>query len=408
MINKDLLYNILKAIGKTGVVGDEDAILVLLAKINLRLVSNADPVSSNLVISDVTGAGKDFIVGSICRLLLPVNFYRHYVYMTPMVFIYSYIDWHGVVLHVEDPVKDLISGSVFKTVASGGDSAFVVEKQKTVSKEIKGKPVMLVTSMSTLLDVEAVRRWDMLSLDSSSELTNIVLRSYGVKRKFSKAEQDAVDYVKSLEFGNVGVPFVNDILDALPNSLVMRTLFKKLLDYTKSSALLHGRKKATWFDYEVARLCFWKLNSLGAVPLNVVEKEFVNILRNADYPMSIRDIGLLFSKGTSGAYRCVKRLKEFDIIEERYEFNVDANKEILLISLKAVAVAPFLPACTDLSGSKACKRDFKAFKELLLRLDADRVALGLSPVFEAFIHACDVAPLNIVDKKLKSVRTDWF
>lgn len=408
MINKDLLYNILKAVGKSGVVGSEDSVLVLLNKINLRLVSNADPVSSNLVVSDVTGAGKDFVVGSICKLLLPVDVYRRYVHLTPMVFVYSYIDWHGVVLHIEDPIKDLINSSVFKTVASGGDSAFVVEKQKTVSKEIKGKPVMLVTSMITSLDVEAVRRWDMLSLDSSAELTSVVLRSYGVKRKFSKVEQDAVDYVRSLEFNDVGVPFVNEILDALPNSLIMRTLFKKLLDYTKSSALFHGRKKAIWFDYEFARLCFWKLNSLGAVPLNVVEKEFVGILRDAGYPLSIRDIGLLFSKGGSGAYRCVKRLKEFDIIEERYEFNDDANKEILLVSLKDVAVAPFLPACTELSDSKACKRDFKAFKELLLRLDADRVALGLSPVFEAFINSCYNVPLITDEKKLKSVRNDWF
>jgi hypothetical protein len=407
MKNNDLLYNMLKAVSKVGIVGNEDAVLVLLNKINLRLVLNANPVSSNLVVSDMTGSGKDWITENICKLLLPDVYYRHYIHLTAKVFAYSDIDWSGVVLHIEDPLKDLITSSLFKTVASGGCFVLVVKNQKTVERDIKGKPVMIVTSMSTLLDIEAVRRWDILGLDSSPELTKAVLNSYAVKQGFSDVEQDAVSYVKSLKPVLVGVPFVNDIVSVLPSALVMRTLFRKLLDYIKSSALLHGRKKAIWYDYEFARLCFWKLESLGSVPLNVIEKEFVSILRDFGCPVTIRDIGLRFSKGNRSAYYVAKRLKEFGLIDEQYIFKEDANREILYISLKESLVSSVLPVCTELSGSKACKRDFEEFKALLARLDSDRAVIGLKPLFDGFYSSMAGLP-EYVKKEVVNARTEWF
>ena len=132
---KDLLYNVIRIARNNGIVGNEDSILVMLNKIGLRAVVNSNPVSSNLIVTGYTGMGKDFIVGILCKMLLPKNMYVHRIHLTEKVFIYWSMDWKGKVLHFEDPAFGLLNSPIFKTIASGGRKATVVKSQDAVDME---------------------------------------------------------------------------------------------------------------------------------------------------------------------------------------------------------------------------------------------------------------------------------
>ncbi len=73
----DLLYNLVLEIQKQGVKGEEDNILVLIMKIMLRLVCDATAESSNMVVSDKSGSGKDWITKKVCTYLIPEEKYHH-------------------------------------------------------------------------------------------------------------------------------------------------------------------------------------------------------------------------------------------------------------------------------------------------------------------------------------------
>jgi len=81
-----LLANIVKEVQKEGVVGEEDVIMSLIMKIMLRHVINADKTSSNLVVSDKSGGGKDFLVKAVCKVMLPEKDYFHRTGLSEKVF----------------------------------------------------------------------------------------------------------------------------------------------------------------------------------------------------------------------------------------------------------------------------------------------------------------------------------
>ena len=83
-----LLANIVKEVQKEGVVGEEDVIMSLIMKIMLRHVINADKTSSNLVVSDKSGGGKDFLVKAVCKVMLPEKDYFHRTGLSEKVFTY--------------------------------------------------------------------------------------------------------------------------------------------------------------------------------------------------------------------------------------------------------------------------------------------------------------------------------
>lgn len=77
----DLLLRIIKEVQKN-VVGEEESIMVIINKIALRLVTNAHATSSNILVSDKSGGGKDNLVKSVCRVMLKED--RNYFQRTSL------------------------------------------------------------------------------------------------------------------------------------------------------------------------------------------------------------------------------------------------------------------------------------------------------------------------------------
>ena len=352
----ELLFNIIKEVHKEGVVGEEDTILVLTLKASLRLVCDAKAESSNIVVSDVSGGGKDYLVERVCRILLPKECYKHRTGLTPKVFTYWHTDkksqkkgytWNGQVLHLEDPNEDLLKCDGFKTMASGGSETTVVRDQKAEDYSVIGKPVIIVTSLKAKIDIEGIRRWDAVNIDTSKELNRAIIQKNILETKNTKdveVNQSIRDGLQRLRVKCVVIPYAEQLLDIFPPTITNRTLSKTFMDYIKASAVLHqyqrdkteyGEVIANWFDYDYARFVFCTCSTKTGVMLNKIEQEFIEILNSkGDEALSVSEIRPLFSRGKDWIYNNMGRLKELGVIGELHDWDDRSNKEVMKIYSK--------------------------------------------------------------------------
>ena len=375
--NDLLLFDVIKEVQKHGVIGEEDTILALVNKIMLRCVVDCDPTSSNIIVSDLSGGGKDFLVSSVCDTILNGESYFHRTYLTPRVFVYWQINWNGKVLHVEDPPEDLLNDCVFKTMASGGSNASVVEGQKIKHIGVIGKPVIIVTSLSVCVDVEGVRRWDSINLDTTRDLTKAVVKSgFGGFGDREKVDNGLCKVLCDIPFKRVDIPFKSKLYGLFSGSLVSRTRYRRLIDYISASAVLHQFQRkivnnvvvADWFDFEYGRFCYNQFNNNSGVVLNRIEQELLDCLDFYEFK-TIYAIASQFSRSKRWIYRNYGRLKSLDVILESYKFDEHANKEVLCLCKNEFAV------CNDIVSSKELCGDeiyFNRFNDIIDKINDNR------------------------------------
>jgi len=389
--NVDFLYSIVDAVHKKGVVGEDTAILCLLVKICLRLVKNSDAVSSNLVLSDLSGSGKDWLVKNICELVVPFDCFKSYSRVSEKALNYFDINWDGKILHLEDIDKDFLNSSVVKTMASSGSRLLVTVGVNSGAEEviINGKPVMLVTSYNAVVDEEGVRRWDYLRLDVTRGQSKAIVRSL-VKPVIMKGIQKVLH---SLKVFDVAIPFEKQIVSVLPYNVNMRSEKIKFLDYIRSSAVLfqkfrkvdkNGCLIAERFDYDFSRFVFYQFNSSGFSSLNKQQEDLLNLIKgsvNESVPVRYLVSNSKLSKDC--VYKYVDMLKLFDLVGVEYKFDESANKNIMYVFVKDMYSLQYLP--------KLFASDFNV---LLKRLDAFRVKNGLSVVFSDVVKLANFSLLK--------------
>ena len=265
--NPYLIGEILNEVQKT-IVGEEDTIISLSIQTCTRKVKNSSPESKNIIVNGKSGVGKDAIVTAVCEVMMNDEDYIHKTKLTPEVFTYWHTNdpdwnWDGRVLHIEDPTTELINSQTFKTQASGVKSDVVVKDQKVIEPEHYGKPNMIITTFEGNADVEGIRRWPSITLDTSDEQTKNVLKYISqINSKKKKTEPNHLlrDALHRLIQYNVVIPFANQIDEHFPKTVLMRTYYKRFLDYIKASTVLYQRQRekdddgyliATREDYEL-------------------------------------------------------------------------------------------------------------------------------------------------------------
>jgi len=97
------LVDVIEEVKKEGVSGEEDTILALIILSMTRLVKGSRPESKNLLLSDVTGIGKDYVTKKTLETILPGEDYLHVTKMTPEAFTY----WHMDEEKVREAVRSL-------------------------------------------------------------------------------------------------------------------------------------------------------------------------------------------------------------------------------------------------------------------------------------------------------------
>lgn len=413
-----LLLYIINEIQKQ-IVGEEPTILTLILKINLRNVLNADPTSSNTLITEETGGGKDYIVKNICEVMLSPNDYYHRTDVSEKAFDYwkpkktlnqqtkhtsIYDTWDRKVIHLEDPRPDLLKAQSFKVMASGGNIVTKVIDHKAKDITIEGKPVMLVTSLNTMIDLEGLRRWDALKLDTTPELTEkIINQKLQQNTGTTNIEPDqnlrhAIQHL--IQPYHVIIPYAMQLKEYLPEHLMMRTQINKLLDYIKSSAVLHQHQRqktkqnqliANSYDYEYARYIYTHLKNEEGTPLNKDEENLIEILKTEDRPLSIREIAVRYNRhGKDWLYKHIDLWKNKGLIQETTDWDTIANKEITQIYLTPQYQSNGLPTAQVVFRSNATTIQppterlygFIGFIAILRAITQKRKKQGLSTLFE--------------------------
>lgn len=413
--DKNLLYNILTEIAEEGVEGEELAELTLIMKICLRLVKNSEPTSSNILVSDKTGGGKDHLTKNVCKVMLDEDkTCFHETYVSEKVLNYWFpnnnksASWDGRVLYLEDPAEDAIKSQAFRVRASGHNKQTNLDKDRNViTIKINGKPVIIVTSMKASIDVEGMRRWDAVRIDNSNALTMRVLEYMFLK------DAGLIEYnpnstlrsaIRKLERVEVTIPFAPQLAKYIISNKglvkhIMRTQGKKLLDYIKASAALHqhqrqrtedGKVIATWDDYEYANIVFTVLKNIIGQATNRKEESLINYLAKCKDEkghyifQTYRDITNNTGITDNWLYRNCENLVEKGIINIKKEFDTLAGRDVKKIGLDETLTFHIFPKAKEIGETSGPISD----GTLLSQINEKRKKINLPPIIDgAWIYS---------------------
>lgn len=349
--NPALIFNILREVQNQGVVGEEKSILTLINRIAMRCVLNITKTSGNLIILDDTGLGKDNMAEKLCHIMLVKNktlFSASNI--TDKVLNYwnpgtPETSWNGRVIYLQDPAEDTLKGQAFKIRASGKNENVTLDTERKVQYiKIVGKPILIITSMKTGLDIELVRRWDSVHLDPSPELTSAIIKQQLLLASTGNANIRVNEVLQgalqNLPAANVLIPFAPELANIInSDATIMRTTTSKVLDIIKASAALHQfqRKKnkegfilATKEDLAYAIFIVNHCEILGGHTLNRKQEQLLSyVLSKGGEEVSFKQI----VKDNPGMSEAWVYRQEHDLVERRLlqmvkEFDPGAGRDI--------------------------------------------------------------------------------
>jgi hypothetical protein len=344
-----LLVDIIKEVQSNGVEREEITILAEIIISCTRLVKKVNAESKNLLLSDKTGLGKDYVTSKTLEVILPEDQHLHVTKMTPEAFTYwknpdKFPDWtwDDKVIHFEDISSQILNCSTFKVMASGGSTAVVVKDQNTIEIPINGKPCMILTSHHANPGDENLRRFPIGGLNESVEQTQRIKEK--VAQKYSGrfktiSNDDLRRSIKELRSFEVVIPYAEIIQYFFPNDTLMRTHFKRFLDYICASAVFHqGQRKlvdghliAEPDDYMIARVVLIYTSSFERMtPISKEYRDVIEIFKNENKTMSIMDMYRHpeFNHSKMWLYRHLPKLTELRIIKKEFVKSTDANKNV--------------------------------------------------------------------------------
>jgi len=409
----ELLLKIVERVHNKGVVGEENTIITLVNKIEMRLVKNKEPTSDNIIVSDKTGGGKDFIVKKTCEVIVPPSRYKHrtdlsdktFDYWKPIIDWYKdekgknkpiYESWNGYVLHLEDPREEALNGQSFKVMSSGGTEVTKVIDNRAKDIKVDGKPGIIVTSLNTMINLENLRRWDTLRIDTSTRQTEEINKCKLQKASGKIVDVPDDDFTQALQTmlfpKTVLIPYAEKLGEVLPNNLLSRTQTDKLLDAIKSSAVLHQYQRnkvdnstieADYFDLAYGWFVFSHLNSSSGVPMNRDEEELVKLLIQQEDYIDINKLSEIYQiHSKQWLYLHKEELTNKGLIKTKFEYSEQANKEVEKISYgenSNLVLKGFNEVLTifDMIGFNG----FKGFNQIIERIEKIRETQGLEPAF---------------------------
>lgn len=273
LMRPDLFDLFVEETGKN-IQGEKSARFVLLLCMQGRLVENYEPCSFNILVNCESGAGKDWVTRNVVKIL-PEELYEYRTRITSRAFNYwhnSKFDqewtWDGKICYLEDIENDVLNSDSFKVMASSGSHVTVVVEGYARDIEIKGKPILFLTSATANPKHELLRRFVILSLDESIDQTKAIMNRKAERAKTGIAinteyDEEFIAAQNLLRRVKVKIPFADWLTELFPSDhLIMRTLFSRFLDWIKASCAFHQYQRKTdkdgYFlaesqDYEIAR-----------------------------------------------------------------------------------------------------------------------------------------------------------
>ncbi len=233
-------------------------------------VKNSE-VPLNTLVSSESSVGKSFVCKNIIKLF-PEELYQYRTKLSPEAFTYWKMEeedwtWDGKICYLEDISQSLLDSQTFKVMCSEGSIASVVNNQKTIDIEIKGKPVMLVTTARTNPNTEILNRFQIVSLDETKNQSKRIVFRQAKQRKNIKFDPKITESLRLLKREEVFIPFAEQIAQFLDNDygfedVRIRRDFSRLLDLVRCSTTLYQFQRerneenvliSSEVDYEIAR-----------------------------------------------------------------------------------------------------------------------------------------------------------
>jgi len=272
LTDTNLLEKINKEFDKK-IVGEEDNRKSIFLNACGKWVKNSNIASYNLCINSNSGAGKDYIVKNVLKIL-PQEEVVIRTRITPTVFTYWHNakfepewTWDNKALLLSDISNSILNHEVFKLMCSDGTYSTVVINQQAIDIIINGKPVMFTTTASANPKNELLRRFPILELDESIDQTKQIKK----RQALAAVRGESIEYdpkithaLRKLKRIKVKILYAETLVEFFPDDhIIMRTHFNRLLDYIKASAALHQYQRktdeegfviATTQDYDIATI----------------------------------------------------------------------------------------------------------------------------------------------------------
>ena len=299
--NPDLFWIINKEFDKK-IVGEKETRQTIFLCMCGKNVENCKLTSYNLMVNSESGAGKDWIINYVLKVF-PKEDYEKRTRITENVFTYWHNPkhepdwtWDGKIFYNEDISNNILNSDVFKTFSSSGSHTTVLIKQTPVDIEIRGKPVMIITTATANPKKEIMRRFTNIQLDETTEQTKAIMKyqrecaKKGITPEYDKRITEALKYLKRVK---VKIPYV-DILENVffgeDINIIMRTAQDRFIDYIKASAGLYQYQRekddegfllATGQDYDISRIALLKtMSNPQMIPLTKDQKRILNIFKD--------------------------------------------------------------------------------------------------------------------------------
>ena len=290
------LFNRLVSEVEKKVVGEIPTVKAVLLACAGRLVKNCQIASFNLLVNSISGAGKDYVVTNVIKVLPPLQYtIRSRISATTFTYWHNAKyepnwTWDGQVFYCEDISESVLNSSVFKVMCSSGSFATVVINQMAIDIQIKGKPVIIITTANSVPNPELIRRFNIINLNEAKQQSQDIMdrminsvKIEGCGEDYDEALIKAQGYLRMV---NVFIPFADKLKDYFPADNVMcRTIFPRFLDYIKASAALHqftrrktenGWIEAAEADFELAKDVFESMNTnTFRIPLTNDQKKIM-------------------------------------------------------------------------------------------------------------------------------------
>jgi DNA-binding HxlR family transcriptional regulator len=319
------------------------------------LVENHQIASYNLLVSGYSGVGKDYVTSHTLEIW-PKEMRVKRTRVSPTALTYWHNakfepewTWNGKTLYLEDISNGVLNHEVLKVMASSGSLATVTIHNRAYDIEVKGKPVLFLTSASATPSPEIVRRFVILQLDETVDQTVEILKR---QAKFAKEgknpgySNEVTDALRYLERVKVKVPFSLKLTRLFPpQNIIMRTHFQRFLDYIKASAALHQYQRrfdsqgfivAERADFDIARLALLRtMSNPLMIPLTRDQRKIIGVFKGLEAgAYSVSDLERLITfVSHKTIYSHLNKLANYGILRKDSERREEASKPVMVFSL---------------------------------------------------------------------------
>ena len=234
----------------------EEADFIFLTKF-MSLLNNGEGTSSNVLVTGITGIGKDHTIKDIMRVF-PYDNHFHFKHTTRKAIVGLGDDFTGVSLHLEEVSPYVYKDETFLAITSMnfGDNSWTIDyrdKEGHTKRELKGKPTLFLScARPSQVPVDIYRRFNTLHLKDSPikrrTRNKLVLarRNNPLKYQPKPALKDTISDIFENRY-SVEVPFSDKLLeyfdtDNLPTQFTSKLSF--IMDLISALEIVQGK------DYE--------------------------------------------------------------------------------------------------------------------------------------------------------------